>query len=167
MLIERKEIKDTFEMRLERDFKWMMANGLISNVTLSHEEELEAWRRYLNTEEAKTRWKKLPIGRGFYELQLQRWFQYFPRGQFLILKSEDLDTDRAATMKRVFEFLGVPNHVAKKHGKKIHQRTYSFKAANDVRDFLYEFYRPYNERLAELLGPEWEGIWENPKLQKG
>jgi hypothetical protein len=166
MLIERKEIKDTFEMRLERDFKWMMESGLISNRTLSHEEELEAWRRYQDTAEAKSRWKKLPIGRGFYELQLRRWFQFFPREQFLILKSEDLDTDRAATMKKVFEFLGVPNHVAKKHGKKIHQRTYSFTAANNVRDFLYEFYRPYNQRLEGLLGSEWRGAWDKPDEQK-
>lgn len=165
MLIERKEIKDTFEMRLERDFKWMMESGLISNRTLSHEEELEAWRHYQNTTEAKSRWKKLPIGRGFYELQLRRWFEFFPREQFLILKSEDLDTDRAATMKKVFEFLGVPNHFAKKPDKKIHQRTYSFSAANNVRDFLYEFYRPYNQRLEGLLGPEWRGAWEKPDEQ--
>jgi len=164
MMIEREEIKDTFEMRLERDFKWMMSTGLISNNTLSPEQEEKAWAKYLKTTPATSRWKKLPIGRGFYELQLRIWFRYFPREQFLIIKSEDLDTDRAATMERVFEFLGVPNHVAKKQEKKIHQRSYSFTASDDVKDFLYDFYRPYNQKLEKLLGPEWKGAWENPKL---
>lgn len=165
MLIERNEIKDTFEMRLERDFKWLMESGLVSNVTLSETEEVEAWRRYLNTTEAKNRWKKLPIARGFYEFQLRRWFRHFPREQFLILKSEDLELDRNTTLQRVFDFIGIPFYAARKHDKKIHERTYSFTAANDVRDFLYEFYRPYNQKLADLLGPEWEGVWENPKLK--
>ena len=163
MLIERNEIKDTFEMRLERDFKWMVASGLINNATLSHKEELEAWRRYQNTSRVATRWKKLPIGRGFYELQLRKWFQYFPRKQFLILKSEELDSNRETTMARVFEFLGIPNHVAIKHKKKIHQRSYSFTPKDDVYDFLYDFYRPYNQRLTQLLGPEWKDAWENPR----
>jgi hypothetical protein len=168
MLIERNEIEDTFEMRLERDFKWMMASGLINNATLSHEKELEAWRRYQNTNTlmAATRWKKLPIGRGFYELQLRKWFQYFPREQFLILKSEELDSDRETTMARVFEFLGIPNYIARKHKKKIHQRSYSFTPKDDVYDFLYDFYRPYNQRLAQLLGPEWKDVWENPRVAK-
>jgi hypothetical protein len=26
--------------------------------------------------------------------------------------------------------------------------------------FLSEFYRPYNTRLADLLGEEWRGIWD-------
>jgi Sulfotransferase family len=31
-----------------------------------------------------------------------------------------------------------------------------------VMDFLYRFYRPYNDRLADLLGEEWRGIWDMP-----
>ena len=161
MMIERHEIKDTFEMRLQRDLKWMMKTGLISNTSFTPEEEYEAFRRYQTTKEP-TRWKKLPIGRGLYEMQLREWFKYFPREQFIILKSEELDVNRTATMKKVFDFLGIPHYAAKKHNTKVHTRSYSFSAANDVNNFLYDFYRPYNQRLEWLLGPEWKGVWEKP-----
>jgi hypothetical protein len=28
--------------------------------------------------------------------------------------------------------------------------------------FLYRFYRPHNDRLADLLGEQWRGIWDMP-----
>jgi Sulfotransferase family len=31
-----------------------------------------------------------------------------------------------------------------------------------IMNFLYRFYRPYNDRLADLLGEEWRGIWDMP-----
>jgi hypothetical protein len=33
-------------------------------------------------------------------------------------------------------------------------------ATPTVINFLTEFYRPYNDRLADLLGEEWRGIWD-------
>jgi hypothetical protein len=36
-----------------------------------------------------------------------------------------------------------------------------------VINFLSEFYRPYNERLADLIGEEWRGIWDEANSPYG
>ena len=159
MLIDKNEIKGkTFEQHLEDDLNRIIDVGLISNRSLTAKEEDKAWIKYQN----HTRWRKAMIGRGFYELQLRKWFQYFPREQFLIFDSQDLEQDRTATLKRVYEFLGLPYFMGTRGGDKIHRRKYTSSMSDNVRDFLYDFYQPYNERLARLLGPEWNGKWEKP-----
>jgi hypothetical protein len=158
MLVAKNEIntKD-FERRLQNELDWMKKVGLVSKTTLSHEEEDEAWIKYQD----HRKWRKFMLGRGMYEIQLRAWFKYFPREQFLILKSEDLDHDRTATMSRVYQFLGVPEQVLE-NDEKVHMRKNSNPVSDEVQTFLYDFYRPYNRRLESLFGPEWKGIWERP-----
>jgi hypothetical protein len=160
MLVEKDEIGEKakdFVGHLNLELKWMKEVGLISNTTLSHEEEYEAWIKYQD----HRKWRKFMLGRGMYEIQLREWFKYFPRDQFLILKSEDLDRERSATMRRVYDFLGVPDQLLKKD-KKVHARNYTKPVLDEVQRFLYDFYRPYNQRLESLLGPGWKGVWEKP-----
>lgn len=48
-----------------------------------------------------------------YALQIEQYLEHFPREQLLILRSEELRNDRAATLRRVYRFLGVdPDWVA-------------------------------------------------------
>ena len=161
MLIDKNEINgSTFEQHLEGDLNRMIDVGLISNKTLTAEEEDKAWAEYQNHQ----KWRKAMIGRGFYEYQLRKWFEYFPREQFLIINGQDLDLNRTATMCRIYEFLGLSDfQIPLTDGKWIHRRKYKSFMPDKVQDFLYEFYRPYNQRLAQLLGPEWEGLWEKPE----
>ncbi len=44
---------------------------------------------------------------GSYMYQLQEFLKYYPSERILILKSEDLYSDRIATMSNIFNFLGV------------------------------------------------------------
>jgi hypothetical protein len=44
---------------------------------------------------------------GLYAKQLECWFRYFDRERFLFVLTEDLQSDPAATMDRVFGFVGV------------------------------------------------------------
>ena len=46
--------------------------------------------------------------RGFYAEQLERWQVLFPPEQLLVLRSEDLFADPAATLARVEQFVGLP-----------------------------------------------------------
>lgn len=48
---------------------------------------------------------------GLYWRHLSRWLRYFPREQFLILKSSDLRNDPQATLARAWEFLEVSDSV--------------------------------------------------------
>jgi hypothetical protein len=45
--------------------------------------------------------------RGLYGEQLQRWFEYFQRDRFLILRSEDLFSDPDTELRKINDFLGI------------------------------------------------------------
>ncbi len=68
------------------------------------------------------------VVRSKYFLQLEQYLAFFPREQILVLAQEDLLRDRAATMQRVFEFLGVdpsfyhPRFERMKHRTSSHRR---------------------------------------------
>jgi hypothetical protein len=148
-------LDESFEKHLEDDFHWMEMVGLYSNKTLSREEEHAAWNRYL----MHPSWDQLMIGRGLYEIQLREWFRYFERRQFLILKSQELDNNRDATMKKVYDFLGVP-YQPLAVSEKVHVRNYTKPMPSDLEARLYDFYRPYNKRLERLLGPDWKEAFD-------
>jgi hypothetical protein len=42
-----------------------------------------------------------------YAMQIEQYLEHFPREQLLLLRSEELRADRAAVLRRVFEFIGV------------------------------------------------------------
>ncbi len=46
--------------------------------------------------------------RGIYVEQLKAWRRFFPKGQLLILRSEDLYEDAPAVVGRTLEFLRLP-----------------------------------------------------------
>ena len=48
------------------------------------------------------------VARGRYAEQLRRWFDHFPRDQFLVIRSEDLFDDPARSFATIVEFLGLP-----------------------------------------------------------
>ena len=77
---------------------------------------------------------------GIYTNQLERWFKYFPKEQFLILSSEDFYNEANKILNQVFEFLGVPD---------FNQETFSvFRKGNytkinpETRKKLVEFFKP-------------------------
>ena len=47
------------------------------------------------------------VERGFYGLQLERVYRFFPRSQVLCLRAEDLKNAPGSTLNRVCAFLGV------------------------------------------------------------
>jgi hypothetical protein len=55
-----------------------------------------------------------------YAMQIEQYLEYFSRDQLLIVKSEDLRSDRIRVLRRVFEFLGVDGSVPPKHLEKEH-----------------------------------------------
>ncbi len=52
------------------------------------------------------------LDRGYYAHQVRRLFRIFGRKNCLVLLTEDLATNHSATLRRVFEFLGVDPNVA-------------------------------------------------------
>ncbi|GFZ91764.1 tetratricopeptide repeat protein [Okeania sp. KiyG1] len=91
---------------------------------------------------------------GFYLYFIQEWMNIFPREQFLILKSEDMYENPAATTKKVFDFLGLPNHQLLDYK---HYFSGSYSPINaDIYCQLCELFQLHNQKLEEYLGMKFD-----------
>ena len=97
-------------------------------------------------------WNYTYAARGRYAEQLERWFAAFPREQLLVLLTNELAGDTAATYRRVLEFLGVDPHGLDSYPR-IFEREYGEMDPGTRARLEEEFAEP-NRRLTELLGRE-------------
>ena len=95
-------------------------------------------------------WNYTYIARGRYAEQLERWFAAFPREQLLVLFTEELSADTAATYRRVLYFLGVTARDLESYPR-IFDRDYADMNPGTRARLHKEFENP-NRRLASLLG---------------
>ena len=95
-------------------------------------------------------WNYTYVARGRYAEQLERWFAAFPREQLLVLFTEELSADTAATYRRVLDFLGVTARDLETYPR-IFDRDYADMNPGTRARLHKEFENP-NRRLASLLG---------------
>jgi hypothetical protein len=88
--------------------------------------------------------------RGIYEPQVRRWFDVFPRSQFLILRSEDMYANEQAVFDAVTTFLEIPRFTLPARPR--HNYRPAEEMSTALRDELAAFYRPHNERLYDVIG---------------
>ncbi len=97
------------------------------------------------------------LARGKYVDQLTRWFQYFPREQFLIMQSEYFYAQTTDAMKQISAFLEVPYWETTE--LKVRNAGGSYPEMDPhTRQQLVEYFKPYNTRLYQLLGKNYG--WE-------
>ncbi len=113
------------------------------------------------------RWRHLRqayLARGLYAGQIERWRRRFPREQLLLLDSAEFSRRKPETLDRVAEHVGLAPFdwsTSSRVQKVFNRFPYApIDAAVDRR--LREFFRPYNERLYELVGCDfgWERTLE-------
>jgi len=93
----------------------------------------------------------LVVRRGIYQPQLERWLTHVPRERILVIQSERWFRDPPAVMSEVCDFLGLPRQ--DRLPRVMRNRNKPHEPVDpDVLARLREFYRPYNETLAEYLG---------------
>ena len=92
------------------------------------------------------------LSRGIYVDQLLSWSRFFDRTQMLVLKSEDLFVSMPTLLKRVLDFLELPQWTP---------NTYSISNKREYTDMnpitrqrLENYFEPYNRRLYEYLGED-------------
>jgi hypothetical protein len=95
-------------------------------------------------------WNYTYAARGNYAEQLERWFAAFPRGQVLVLISEELLQEPAESYVRTLEFLGARPHELRSFPR-IFAREYG-EMSRVTRERLEREFEEPNRRLAELLG---------------
>ena len=98
------------------------------------------------------------VQRGFYDDQLKRWFQYFPRENFCILKSEDFFNDPQDQLDQLISFLNLPNYQfdcsnVSNSGK------YKTELPTTTKEKLKSKFQAHNENLRQILG--WSSTWED------
>ena len=89
---------------------------------------------------------------GLYVYWLKEWMKFFPKEQFLILRSEDLYKNSANTMNRVFNFLGISEYENSSYKNTFRGQYTSMDES--LHAALKEYYRPHNQKLEEFLGME-------------
>ena len=96
---------------------------------------------------------------GMYYVHLHKWMQFYPRENFLFLKTEDMRKDPRQMMAQITEFLGV-DPINDQHAKQWLsveanvQEDYrtKFKMKPETEELLNDFYKPYNKLLVNLTG---------------
>ena len=92
----------------------------------------------------------LVVRRGIYQPQLERWRTHFPDDQLMVIQSERWFEDPPAVMEQVCDYLEIPRREqlprVMRNRNKPHEPF-----DEEVIARLREFYRPYNEELAEYL----------------
>jgi hypothetical protein len=89
--------------------------------------------------------------RGIYVKQLRWWFELFPRDRFNIIKYEDFFKDPLTNIQSLYKFLGLAEMEAFEFPKR-NIGAYKRKLEPKTREYLRDYYQPYNAELSELLG---------------
>mmetsp|Transcript_32882 Transcript_32882/g.37422 ORF Transcript_32882/g.37422 Transcript_32882/m.37422 type:complete len:418 (+) Transcript_32882:27-1280(+) len=158
----------TFEAWIEDDIQIMRNTGVIQskipfNEFRGSEMELNAWKSYIRKQ------THAPIGRGLYAIQLRHWFKAFEnagksRDDILIIQSEVMKKSAPLVHKDALEFLELPYEPIEKNPKSEKKKNighYDGVMREETRERLNELYAPYNRDLYELLGEDWDGIWND------
>ena len=100
------------------------------------------------------------IQRGFYYKIIKYILSKFPRKNVYIGISEEIKKNKLKYYNEIYEFLGV--HKLKKLNKKknVDVREYKKPIPKSLEKYLYNIYKPQNERLYKILGRKIT-IWEN------
>lgn len=152
----------TFEEYIQNDIAALQETGVLQDWTKIDFDEFfdspegwHAWDTYLNSG------LNAPVGMSLYALQLVQFLKL--PNHFLAVTSEDLQTKTLETYKKVLKFLGLRT-TSLLASKSINKARRKSKMSNETHHILQEIFEPYNHKLAELLGNEWEGVWAKKKL---
>jgi hypothetical protein len=99
------------------------------------------------------------VSRGLYSEQLARWFRYFARERFCIIKSEDFYADPKEIYLRTLEFLGLPEWIPNRFPN--YTGTHPKLSADETKAATAQLRAVFEEdaaRLVELLGPRFRWI---------
>ena len=93
------------------------------------------------------------IRHGFYNEQLERYYQYFNPDQFLILDSKDLKEKKRETLSAIEDFLEIPHYDWPENElENSNIGVYTQQVPAEYKQFLKEYFKPWNEKFFELIG---------------
>ncbi|MDC0186972.1 sulfotransferase domain-containing protein [Candidatus Nitrosopelagicus sp.] len=94
------------------------------------------------------------LTKGIYEEQIKLWFDIFPREQIHILSTESMKQDPQNTLKKIFQFLEIPEYTIRNPQNK---KSEKYEKMNiQTRKRLLEFYKPYNDKFFKIIEEKFE-----------
>jgi len=97
-----------------------------------------------------------------YSLHLAEWLEYFQLGRDLkIFSFENFQEDKEEVLGGIFDFVGLSKACLSGSAQGAMNRRYNRNSAfnstlsSSTKDYLWRFYKPYNEELADMLGDDW------------
>lgn len=91
------------------------------------------------------------FGAGMYITHLNRWLQFFPREQMLILILEDLIKNPSEEVNKIFKFLGLEPFTLETYPQ-YNKTLQKIEVKKETLEELKKFYEPYNKELEKFLG---------------
>ena len=93
---------------------------------------------------------------GMYYVHIHKWMQFYPRENFLFLKTEDIRGEPQQIMAQITDFLGV-DRVSDKDAREwlsaeTNVQKHYQRMKPESEELLNNFYKPYNKLLANLTG---------------
>ena len=99
-----------------------------------------------------------------YYIHLSKWMQFFPKENFLFLRTEDMSSDSPTVMRNITNFLNIDEFPEKvisflsTHKQNVHHDNTTM--LPETRKILSKFFQPFNEKLVELIGDK-RFLWED------
>ena len=93
--------------------------------------------------------------RGLYLEQLERFLDYFPRENLLVLESETFFQDPKATLHQVCKFVDIDPNYQFKNLKPRNIAPNRVKVTAEVYNYLDSYFEPHNQRLYDFLGEKY------------
>jgi hypothetical protein len=167
--------KPSFDKFVEDDVELLKHYGVVRDWNTTNfdsfagsDEEYQAWEQYVSFVKMRG-----PVGRGLYAIQLEIWMDEFRKhnksidDDLLVLQSESTKDDPKESYEQAVQFLGLKPRANKRHHRTIsmnhHATNYTDSGISEsTYQMLYKLYKPYNQRLYNLLGSEeWGGAWDD------
>jgi len=136
----------------------------VAKENLSFEQALEEESSRIKGEEEKIQkdlnYFSLPLNyyaylhHGMFVNYLEKWLNYFPKDQMLIITTEELEDEPKKIFLNVTRFLGIPDWAPNDFPKK--NIGSNQKILPETRKKLVMFFKPYNEQLYKLLGKNFD-----------
>jgi hypothetical protein len=103
------------------------------------------------------------VQRGHYAEQLERLYEHFPREQVLVVRSESMFAEPQRELARVWAHLGLDP--VRLDGLDRYKATHTpMDIPPELHQHLIDHYRPWNERLQQLLGADFN--WHDQPTQR-
>jgi hypothetical protein len=151
---------------VERAFSaWNMFRNFKTDPNWVHLTEYQGFPQSIMSE-MKTIDKDNPLGyplepsyvrRGIYVIQIERYLKFFPRSAIYITENTMLRKETRRVLQEIADFLGIPQWEPQETREGLNSGRYEGQVIpGDIKALLGEFYRPYSERLFQLIGREFE-----------